>query len=381
MPFSIALVCPAPPGSRQGNRVTALRWARILRRIGHRVRILEAWHGEDVELLVALHARRSAASVRAFRARHPGRPVAVALTGTDLYRDLTRSRAARRSLELADRLILLQAAGLRALPAATRRKARVIHQSVAVPRAAGVRPRRSFDVCVLAHLRAVKDPLRAAIAVRDLPARSRIRVVHLGGALEPRLAERARAEGRGNPRYRWLGERSRSAALRRLARSHGLVLSSRLEGGANAIGEAAALGVPILASRVDGNVGLLGARHPGLFRPGDARALRRLLLRAEDDPEFYGRLAGASRRIAPLFRPARELAAWRSLLGELRGRSTEGRTSGTLPNPQRRGSAGDPGVSPKVRSRWNVPERGYPVIAPSAALETSAANLARTPLR
>ena len=221
MELRIGLVCPAPPGSRQGNRVTALRWARILRGLGHRVRILAAGSGEGADLLVALHAQRSAASVKAFRARHPERPVVVALTGTDLYRDLARSRAARRSLELADRLVLLQEAGRRALPAAQRRKARVIHQSLAVPPgAAGERSRRFFDVCVLAHLRAVKDPLRAALAVRDLPRSSRIRVIHLGRALDPRLGVRARAEERRNPRYRWLGETPRPRALRRLARSH-----------------------------------------------------------------------------------------------------------------------------------------------------------------
>lgn len=217
---SIALVCPAPPGSRQGNRVTALRWARILRGLGHRVRILGAWVGEDVDLLVALHARRSAPSIHSFRARHPGRRVVVALTGTDLYHDLWRSRAARRSLEVADRLILLQGAGRRTLPAAQRRKARVIHQSVVAPQApAGVGSRRSFDICVLAHLRAVKDPLRAALAVRALPPGSRIRVVHLGRALDRGLEARARREMERNPRYRWIGERLRPAALHRLARS------------------------------------------------------------------------------------------------------------------------------------------------------------------
>jgi hypothetical protein len=225
VPLSIALVCPAPAGSRQGNRVTALRWARILRALGHRVRILGKWRGEDVDLLVALHARRSAASVRAFRARHRERRVVVALTGTDLYHDLGRSVAAQRSLGLADRLVLLQAAGRRALPAAQRRKARVIHQSVATPagarreRSRRGRSRRSFDVCVLAHLRAVKDPLRAALAVRDLPAGSRIRIVHLGRALDPGLVSRARREMQRNPRYRWLGERPRTATLHRLARS------------------------------------------------------------------------------------------------------------------------------------------------------------------
>jgi hypothetical protein len=238
MRLAIALVCPAPPGSRQGNRITALRWARILRGLGHRVRIIGAWRGEDVDLLVALHARRSAPSVRAFRTRHPARYVAVALTGTDLYHDLARSRAARRSLELADRLILLQEAGRRALPPAQRRKARVIHQSVVVPRGATSpaggsrrgrsRPeltrrggsRRPFDACVLAHLRAVKDPLRAALAVRDLPPDSRVRIVHLGRALDPALASRARREMQRNPRYRWLGERPHASALRRLARAH-----------------------------------------------------------------------------------------------------------------------------------------------------------------
>jgi hypothetical protein len=226
MPLAIALVCPAPPGSRQGNRVTALRWARILRGLGHRVRILGAWRGEDVDLLVALHARRSAPSVRAFRARHPERRVVVALTGTDLYHDLGRNVAAQRSLELADRLVLLQAAGRHALPAAQRRKARVIHQSVVTPpgarrqrRSGRDRLRRSFDVCVLAHLRSVKDPLRAALAVRDLPSGSRVRIVHLGRALDPGLASRARREMERNPRYRWLGEQSRFAALRRLGRS------------------------------------------------------------------------------------------------------------------------------------------------------------------
>jgi hypothetical protein len=230
MPLAIALVCPAPPGSRQGNRVTALRWARILRGLGHRVRILGAWRGEDVDLLVALHARRSAASVGAFRARHPERRVVVALTGTDLYHDLGRSPPARRSLELADRLILLQEAGRRALPASQRRKARVIHQSVVAPPAARRArsqlcrsrrdpARRSFDVCVLAHLRAVKDPLRAAFAARNLSPDSRVRIVHLGRALDPGLASRARREMQRNPRYRWLGERPRTAALHRLARS------------------------------------------------------------------------------------------------------------------------------------------------------------------
>ncbi|MEE8557903.1 MAG: selenoneine biosynthesis selenosugar synthase SenB [Myxococcota bacterium] len=313
----ISLLCPAPSGSHQGNRVTALRWARILRSLGHRVRIEQNPTGSEIDLLIGLHARRSAPAVRLFRSRFPEAPLIVALTGTDLYRDLDRSRAALRSLELADRLVLLQPRGRTRLAPAMRRKARVIYQSVAVPTGRARKRPGPFTVCVLGHLRPVKDPLRTALAVRNLPSGSRIRVVHIGAALQPALAARARSEERRNPRYRWLGDRPRPAALRMLARSDLLVLSSRMEGGANVIGEAATFGVPVLASRVEGNLGLLGARHPGLFPVGDTAALRTLLLRAENDRSYYARLREGSSRIAPLFRPAQERRAWRSLLAEL----------------------------------------------------------------
>lgn len=64
-------------------------------------------------------------------------------------------------------------------------------------------------------------------------------------------------------------------------------------------------------------MGLLGARHPGLFAVGDTRALRALLLRAERERTFYDRLAQASLRLAPRFAPAAEREAWRRLLAEL----------------------------------------------------------------
>jgi len=39
------MVTPAPPGSRHGNRTTACRWARILRRLGHPVTVRQEWDG------------------------------------------------------------------------------------------------------------------------------------------------------------------------------------------------------------------------------------------------------------------------------------------------------------------------------------------------
>jgi hypothetical protein len=84
----ILMTCPAPPGSLYGNRVTAKRWARVLRELGHRLAIVQTWRGEPCDLLLALHARRSADSALRFAREHPQKPLLVALTGTDLYRDI-----------------------------------------------------------------------------------------------------------------------------------------------------------------------------------------------------------------------------------------------------------------------------------------------------
>jgi glycosyltransferase involved in cell wall biosynthesis len=175
----IAIVTPAGAGTRNGNRHTALRWAAFLRRAGHRVSVAVAWDGSTCDLLLALHARRSHASVAAYRAAFPRGPLAVALTGTDLYRDLPGSAGARRSLELADRLIVLQDEGPRRLVPQMRRKTRVVYQSAA-PSARRKLPADVFRVAVIGHLREEKDPFRAAAALARLPQDASIEVVHVG---------------------------------------------------------------------------------------------------------------------------------------------------------------------------------------------------------
>ena len=72
------------------------------------------------------------------------------------------------------------------------------------------------------------------------------------------------------------------------------------------VSEAAAAGVPVLASRIDGTVGLLGRDYPGYFPVGQTAALARLLWRVETDPEFFRRLCRAIGRRAYRFSPARE---------------------------------------------------------------------------
>ncbi len=310
------MACPAPPGSRKGNRVTAARWARLLGELGHRVTIGREYAGRPCDLMIALHARRSYEAIRAYRRVLPRGPLVVALTGTDLYRDIRTSKRAQRSLELADRLVVLQERGPDELAPRLRPKARVIYQSAVPLRRRPPRSRRFFEVCVLGHLRPEKDPFRAALALRLLPEDSRIRVVHAGQALSEGMARRARALMEREPRYRWLGEVPPGRARRLLARSRLLVLSSRMEGGANVLSEALAERVPALASRIPGSVGILGTDYPGYFPVGDTRALAELLQKAEGEPDFYAQLEVWCERLAPLVEPARERAAWAELLAE-----------------------------------------------------------------
>jgi putative glycosyltransferase (TIGR04348 family) len=265
----------------------------MLRALGHQVRLAQYYDDKPYDLMVALHARRSFAAIARFHQLHPQRPLLVALTGTDLYGDIRTSTEARQALELASHLILLQPKGIEELPAHVHAKARVIYQSVPSPSRLWPKAKTSFDVCVLGHLREVKDPFRTALAARLLPATSRLRVLHVGQALSAEMARRAQAEMAANRRYHWLGELPRWRALRVLACSHLLVLSSLSEGGANAISEALAMRVPIVASRIPGSIGLLGEAYPGYFPVQDTAALAHLLYRAETDTAFYAALAAS----------------------------------------------------------------------------------------
>ena len=324
----IGIITPAPPNSRSGNRITALRWAKILRRLGNRVTILQTYQGERFDLLVALHARRSYSSIRRFRRQNPAARIVLALTGTDLYPDLRRNKVAQQSLEIAHRIVVLQPKAMEELRPEWRDKARVIYQSVEGAPGAGSkakvseghfddRSNGSFDVCVIGHLRAVKDPFRAALAARLLPCSSRIRVLQVGSALTEAMRARALQEMRVNQRYEWLGEQSGSRVRRILAKSRGCVLSSRIEGGANVLSEAIVASVPVLASRIDGNVGILGADYPGFFEVGDTQELSRLLIHAETDREYLAELSRRCQKLAPLFHPAHEERAWVDLISQV----------------------------------------------------------------
>ena len=311
----IALITPYGREHRNGNWHTAARWTRFLREAGHTVRVQVKWDGRDADLMLALHARRSYTSIRAFADRHPSRPLLLTLTGTDLYRDIHEDDQAQQALELAHRLIVLQDRGADELPAHLVAKTRVIYQS-APDIARQPTPPDTFEVLVIGHLRAEKDPFRAALATTHMPEHSQIRVTHLGRALADDMAETAELAQSKLARWHWAGDVPHQTVLKRLARAHLLIVSSVMEGGANVICEALAADVPVLASDIPGNVGMLGADYPGYFPVGDERRLAKLLSMAEHDPDFYADLLRHARLRRGLMRPEQEASRLRQAVAE-----------------------------------------------------------------
>ncbi len=267
-------------------------------------------------MLIALHARRSAQSIAQYRLARPRGGLIVALTGTDVYRDIHSDPAAQASLAAADRFIVLQADAVSELPGKYRSRCDVVHQSAAAL-TAGRRFQRAFEVAQVGHLRHEKDPFTPITALRLLPADSRIRLVQIGTALDQHHADTMAVVLRDEPRLAWLGGLSHGQTRQRIKRAHLLVIASRIEGGANVIVEALTSGVPVIASDVGGNIGMLGPEYPGYFKFGDAMACAQLMRRAETDVRFYKRLVSACAQRAKLFSPEREAAAIRSAVSRL----------------------------------------------------------------
>jgi putative glycosyltransferase (TIGR04348 family) len=317
---NLVIITPRAAATNAGNWHTAARWARFLRR-RFRVAIASHWNGSDTDCLIALHARRSAASIAAFAAAHPAKPLIVVLTGTDLYRDLATDREAKKSLEHATHLVVLNDLGLHQVPRAMRSKARVIVQSARTLTRAR-RRRRAFHVAVVGHLREEKDPALVWSMLDHVDPALPLRVVHVGAAYEPALGRIARAVARRDVRYRWLGDLDRARARQVIRRADVLLHPSRMEGGAQVVIEAVTSRTPVIGSRIDGNTGLLGTDYPGWFAVGDARAAARLLERAARDRAFLHRLERACARRAPAFAPARESAAVNRLVDNALHRRT-----------------------------------------------------------
>lgn len=305
----VVLVTPALAALNNGNWQTAARWSRFLRPHAD-VDVCQVWDGRPADLMIALHARRSAESIQAFAAT--GRAVVVVLTGTDLYRDIRSDPSAQQSLRLAKRLVVLQAQGLEELDADFRAKTTVIYQSA--PSLKRKPPRlRSFDLLLVAHLRAEKDPLTAVRALHRL-SDPRLRLLQIGDSRDPDLGAAFVGAAERDGRIRQLGALAHATTRQWISRAQLLLLPSIMEGGANVLIEAVTAGVPVLASHIPGSIGMLGADYPGYFPVGDDQALAGLIERCKHDSAFLRSLAQACTKRAPLFAPAREAHGVQKLL-------------------------------------------------------------------
>ena len=296
--------------------MTALRWQGFLEELGYSVGVTESWSGGDTGLLIALHAYRSHQSIVEFKKKYPSRPIVLILTGTDLYRDMDNHSEVIQSMEMADQLIALQSSALDSIPTSLRYKAQVIYQSVEIDINNSV-AKEDFLVSIIGHLREEKDPFCIARSLPLLPADSKITVRHLGQAMSSEMKDLARNFNATIDRYQWIGEVSHADALRMISQSRLMVISSRMEGGAHVVSEAIALGIPVIASDIPGNRGLLGEDYPAYYPVGDEGALATLLYRAENTPAFYALLQKHIDLRRELIRPAREKQSIQELVSAL----------------------------------------------------------------
>jgi putative glycosyltransferase (TIGR04348 family) len=325
--LNIVIVTPAFADANNGNWQTAKRWSQHLLQ-AYRVRLAADFSadfsadptatapGKDDALLIALHARRSAASVAAWKAQKPNTPVLLVMTGTDLYRDIQSDPQAQASLKSADCLVVLNEMGARALPADLQAKARVVLQSCSA-RQTLPKTQHHFRALMVGHLRDEKSPRTYFQAARFLVHRSDILLDHVGAALDPALGEEATALMAHCPSYRWLGGVTHAQSRQRIQAAHVLVHPSKMEGGAHVVMEAVRSGTPVLASRIDGNVGLLGENYDGYFPPGDAAALASVLQRLRDDAAMLAHLVQQCAVRSPLFDPTEEAKALHTVVHDL----------------------------------------------------------------
>ncbi|WP_449287266.1 selenoneine biosynthesis selenosugar synthase SenB [Marinobacter sp. PE14] len=324
------MITPAQPGSKAGNRATAERWETLLETAGHSVDVVTEYHGEPCDAFIALHAWRSVDAIRHFRETWPEKPLIVALTGTDIYHHQHEyPEDTRYSMAAADALIGLHDLVAHDIPADFASKLVTLYQSAEGPEAFPARQadltKESFGACVIGHLRDEKDSLRAAYAARLLPRDSKVQVFCAGKAQNDAWHNKAEREMTENPRFHWLGELDKTRTRQLMANSQLMVISSVMEGGANVVSEACRAGLPVLASDIPGNVGLLGRDYAGYFPVGDEQALAGLLQHAETEPAFLESLKAQVGNLAERFLPEKEQASLEQALHLAMQRCSEGR--------------------------------------------------------
>lgn len=288
--MKILVTTPYERDSLQGNTVTAKRVVSILIEAGMDANLLSK--GEPVgfaDVMIGLHARKSAHFIDEFLAVNPAGKVIVYLTGTDLYDEIPNgSGICEKSMDLADALVVSQEASLASVPERHRSKAVVVHKSIQLPMLESRVGVDSKLFTVIGHLRAVKQPFIAVESIQLLD--DSLRLVMLGKEVDSDSGEISRKWQAQEFRFKWLGGVEYREALQWIQRSVATINTSLLEGGANSVGESIVLGVPVLASKIEGNIGMLGDDYAGYFSPDSKQELADLIHRVIHDFDFLQKL-------------------------------------------------------------------------------------------
>lgn len=317
MSVDVLIHSPYPRQRSQGNAVSVRRMAAMLASGGLAVAVHERGDAPvRAKCLIALNARKSAAEIFDFHRRQPECPVVALLTGTDVNHPdmLDAGSATRGALGLCDAIVSLHDGFSHRIPESLLEKTTVIHPSVVLPPGACHRPEEPWSVVVAGNFRAEKNPALMLEAVRRMSDTGvHFHAFGLGGDYQAELEQTAAAY----PRFHFHGVREHGEVLEKMQTSRVLLNTSTEEGGANAICEAIAIGLPVIATRIAGNTGMLGSGYEGLFPSENAGALVEILRRAEADPHCYRTLKSQVAARSPLFNHEREADQWLDLIRRL----------------------------------------------------------------
>lgn len=314
--MKVLVTTPYEKNSLQGNTVTAKRVVSILQESGIESAVLS--NDDEVgraDVLIALHARKSAHFIDEFLAVNPAGKVIVYLTGTDLYSDIPSCcEICEKSMELADALVVSQEASLSSVPERYCAKSVVVHKSIEIPELASKATEPDLFT-VIGHLRAVKQPFMAVESLQLLEGS--VRLVLLGKEVDLGSDEISRKWQAKDPRFQWLGGVPYAETLQWMQRSVATINTSLAEGGANSVGESIVLGVPVLASRVEGNVGMLGDDYAGYFSADSEQELADLMHRVIHDSDFLEKLRQQVRVRSEKFLRENEKQDWMNVIQKI----------------------------------------------------------------
>ncbi|MGJ8672293.1 glycosyltransferase [Rubritalea sp.] len=303
-----------PLTSPKGNSITAKRIATLLTSVGHTAEAIHTDMPPSADVMISLHATKTLTTSKRFKVCSPDSKLIIYLTGTDLYKELPAGNPEFfEALELADHLVVSQQASLNSVPTKYLHKTSFVPASVLLPEEQTVSTPPSNSIILPAHLRPVKNPFLINKAIQLLPDLD-MHAFTLGAALEPEMAQQAILWQQSDPRFKWLDNVPYPENLSWMRQADYTLNSSHCEGGSNAVSESIVLGTPVLASRIEGNIGLLEDDYLGYFETDNAQSLATLLRRTFTDTSFQKKLHAQTLALQQKFLPSKELDGWQQFL-------------------------------------------------------------------